>query len=128
MIVHKSRYSPQGLRFIAHAQRKILMNAYHKVSGEASQKLRKKGGAYLKKLRTCSGLTQRELAEKTGFKYYTFISQIENGAGRIPPNLYEAYAGAVGVERPEFVRNMLKFYDPFTYKALFSAAAKKKAA
>ena len=104
------------------------MHAHHKVSGENAQKLRKKGGVYLKKLRASSGLTQRELAEKTGFKYYTFISQIENGAGRIPPNLYEAYAAAVGVERAEFVKNMLKFYDPYTYKALFGAAAKKKAA
>jgi hypothetical protein len=32
------------------------------------------------------------------------------------------------VERAEFVKNMLKFYDPYTYKALFGAAAKKKAA
>ncbi|MBT3767171.1 MAG: helix-turn-helix transcriptional regulator [Rhodospirillales bacterium] len=104
------------------------MHAHHKVSGENARKLRKKGGAYLKKLRASSGLTQRELAEKTGFKYYTFISQIENGAGRIPPNLYEAYAAAVDVERSEFVKNMLKFYDPYTYKALFGPAPKKKAA
>lgn len=104
------------------------MHAHHKISGENARKLRKKGGAYLKKLRTSSGLTQRELAEKTGFIYYTFISQIENGAGRIPPNLYEAYAAAAGMERAEFVKNMLKFYDPFTYKALFGPASKKKAA
>ena len=104
------------------------MHAHHKVSSENAQKLRKKGGTYLKKLRASSSLTQRELAEKTGFKYYTFISQIENGAGRIPPNLYEAYAAAVGVDRQEFVTNMLKFYDPFTYKALFGAVSRKKAA
>ncbi|MBT3765448.1 MAG: helix-turn-helix transcriptional regulator, partial [Rhodospirillales bacterium] len=49
------------------------------VTKEASVKLRKQGGKYLKKLRASAGLTQRELAEATGFKYYTFISQIENG-------------------------------------------------
>ena len=104
------------------------MHAHEKVGKENSLKLRKKGGRYLKKLRVSAGLTQRDVAEKTGFKYYTFISQIENGSGRIPPNLYAAYATAVGVEPSEFVTNMLKFYDPYTYKALFGAAAKKKAA
>jgi transcriptional regulator with XRE-family HTH domain len=68
------------------------------VSKESSQKLRKQGGTYLKKLRNKSGLTQREVAEAAGFKYYTFISQIENGAGRIPPNLYANYAKAVDAD------------------------------
>jgi transcriptional regulator with XRE-family HTH domain len=98
------------------------------ISKEAAKKLRKQGGKYLKKLRSASGLTQRELAEKTGFKYYTFISQIENGAGRIPPNLYAAYAKAVGVKQADFVKDMVKFYDPYTYKCLFGPVAKKKKA
>ena len=98
------------------------------INKDASIKLRKQGGAYLKKLRNSSGLTQRDLAEKTGFKYYTFISQIENGSGRIPPNQYASYAKAVGVDLAEFVKDMLKFYDPYTHKALFGPASKKKAA
>ena len=98
------------------------------VTKEASQKLRKQGGRYLKKLRNSVGLTQRDLAEASGFKYYTFISQIENGAGRIPPNLYEAYAKAVDVNLAEFVKEMLKCYDPYTYKGLFGPASKKKSA
>ena len=96
------------------------------VTKEASVKLRKQGGKYLKKLRASAGLTQRELAEATGFKYYTFISQIENGSGRIPPNQYEAYAKAVDADLAEFVKDMLKFYDPYTYKGLFGPASKKK--
>ena len=96
------------------------------VSKEAAKKLRKQGGAYLKKLRNKAGLTQREVAEASGFKYYTFISQIENGAGRIPPNQYESYAKAVGVDLAEFVKDMLKFYDPHTYKCLFGPGSKKK--
>jgi len=99
--------------------------AHQKASDEGAKKLRKKGGAFLKKLRTDSGLTQRELAEKAGFKYYTFISQIENGAGRIPPNLYEAYAIAVGMPSDELVKNLLMYYDPYTYRALFGPPASK---
>ena len=99
-----------------------------KVTGEKSKKLRKKGGTYLKKLRAASGLTQRELAEQTGFKQYTFISQIENGVGRIPPTLYKPYAKAVGVDLAEFVKEMLRCYDPYTYKCLFGPASKKKKA
>mgnify|MGYP005666767363 CR=1 FL=1 len=98
------------------------------VTKEASVKLRKQGGKYLKNLRASAGLTQRELAEATGFKYYTFISQIENGSGRIPPNQYEAYAKAVDADLAEFVKDMLKFYDPYTYKGLFGPASKKKKA
>jgi transcriptional regulator with XRE-family HTH domain len=103
-------------------------NPLAKMSKEASKKLRKQGGTYLKKLRNSAGLTQRELAEASGFKYYTFISQIENGYGRIPPNLYKDYAKAVGVNLAVFAENMLKFYDPYTYKCLFGPAPKKKAA
>ena len=87
-----------------------------------TKKLRKKGGAYLKKLREDAGLTQRSLAEKAGFKYYTFISQIEHGAGKIPPELYEAYADAVGVNRVDFIKNILMYYDPHVYKILYGGS------
>jgi transcriptional regulator with XRE-family HTH domain len=97
-----------------------------KISKDAAQKLRKQGGAYLKRLRIAAKLTQRELSEETGFKYYTFISQIENGSGRIPPNLYAAYAKAVNINQADFVKDMLKFYDPYAFKALFGPAPKVK--
>ena len=97
-----------------------------KISKDAGQKLRKQGGAYLKKLRIAAKLTQRELSEETGFKYYTFISPIENGSGRIPPNLYAAYAKAVNINQADFVKDMLKFYDPYTFKALFSPPLKQR--
>jgi transcriptional regulator with XRE-family HTH domain len=104
------------------------MGANQKASGEDAKRLRKRGGAYLKKLRNKAGLTQRDLAEKTGFTYYTFISQIENGTGRIPPREYAAYSKAVGVNQADFVKDMLKFYDPYTYKCLFGPKPKKKKA
>ena len=98
------------------------------ISKEAGKKLRKQGGKYLKKLRNAAGLTQREVAEAAGFKYYTFISQIENGAGRIPPALYADYSKSVGADLAEFVKDMLKFYDPYTYHCLYGPGSKKKAA
>jgi hypothetical protein len=51
----------------------------------SSVKLRRKqAGTWLKGLRGQSGLTQMELADRLGFKYYPFISQVENGHGRVP--------------------------------------------
>jgi transcriptional regulator with XRE-family HTH domain len=83
--------------------------------------LRKEGGKYLMQLRKDAGLTQRELAEKIGLEYYTFISQIESGQGRLQAGLYEDAALAFGVEPKEFTKNMLMYYDPDTYKALFES-------
>jgi ribosome-binding protein aMBF1 (putative translation factor) len=48
------------------------------------KELRKKAGSWLKAQRRAAGLSQMELANRLGFKYYTFISQIENGFGRVP--------------------------------------------
>ena len=84
-----------------------------------SGKLRKEAGQVLKSMRERKGLTQRELAEKVGFDYYTFIAQIEAGRGRIPPERYAAYARALDVPSRDFVRTLLKYYDPVTYAHLF---------
>lgn len=81
--------------------------------------LRKEAGQLLKGMRERKGLTQRELASKVGFDYYTFIAQIEAGRGRLPPERYAAYARALDVPSQEFVRTLLKFYDPVTYSHLF---------
>jgi len=86
-----------------------------------SLKLRKSGGLFLKRLREDSGLTQRELAEKLKINYYTMISQMESGATRVPPNQYAAYAKALGHEPALFVKKLLEYYDPHTYRALYGA-------
>ena len=65
--------------------------------------LRKQAGTWLKELRASAGLSQIELAAVLGFKYYTFISQVENGFGRVPTESMEAWARALGVE-PSGVR------------------------
>jgi transcriptional regulator with XRE-family HTH domain len=83
--------------------------------------LRKDGGQWLKSLREAKGLSQRKLADLIGTDYYTFISQLETGRGRIPPDRYTAWAEALGVEPRSFVKNILKFYDPITYDVLFGS-------
>lgn len=85
------------------------------------QEQRRSGGLWLKDLRLKAKLSQRQLAEKVGAEYYTFISQLENGRGRIPPDRYEEWAAALNVSAEVFVFNLMRFYDPVTFKILFGA-------
>ena len=62
-----------------------------------------------------------ELAQLVGAEYYTFISQLETGRGRIPPDRYQVWAEALNIPPKEFVENVLRFYDPVTYGILFDA-------
>lgn len=86
-------------------------------------KLRREAGKWLKCLRVARNLTQRELAEMVGVEYYTFISQLEVGRGRIPPDRYELWAHALGLEPAEFVKQLMRFYDPETFRILFGQSA-----
>ncbi len=86
------------------------------------QALRKDAGRWLKSLREQRGLSQRELAARVEIEYYTFVSQIESGRGRIPPERYALWAAALGVEPRQFVKTLLSYYDPITHKLLFDEA------
>ncbi|MFC7331757.1 helix-turn-helix domain-containing protein [Rhodocista pekingensis] len=90
-----------------------------KLGKSETDRLRREGGAELKRLREQCGLTQRELANRVGFDYYTFIAQIEGGRGRLPPDRYQSYADALGVPHQDFARLMLRYYEPVTYRLLF---------
>jgi len=90
-------------------------------SSRLTQNLRSKAGSWLRKLREKRGLSQRELARKVGAKYYTFISQLEHGRGRIPPDRYLLWADALGVNPREFVRGLMSYYDPITYSIIFGS-------
>jgi transcriptional regulator with XRE-family HTH domain len=84
--------------------------------------LRRDAGLWLKQLREAQGLSQRDLAEMVGVEYYTFISQVESGRGRIPPDRYRAWADALRVPTRDFVTKLMRYYDPVTYRILFENA------
>ena len=71
-----------------------------------------------KELRRRAG-SQIQLAERLGLKYYTFISQVENGFGRVPTESMEAWARALAIEPSAFARRLLSFYDPELHRLLF---------
>jgi transcriptional regulator with XRE-family HTH domain len=83
------------------------------------QDLRREGGRWLKERRERLGLSQRQLAERVGAEYYTFISQLETGRGRVPPDRYEDWARALDMKGRDFVREVMRYYDPITYDILF---------
>lgn len=83
------------------------------------QGLRRVAGEWLRKLREQRGLSQRDLAKLVGAEYYTFISQLEMGRGRVPPDRYKVWADALGVPPRDFVKTLLRYYDPVTYGMLF---------
>jgi transcriptional regulator with XRE-family HTH domain len=86
------------------------------------QALRKQGGAWLKSLREARGLSQSQLARLLGSDHYTFISQLETGRGRIPPDRYKDWADALGVPPHILARELLRYYDPMVFELLFSDA------
>lgn len=83
------------------------------------QELRRAGGIWLRGLREKCGLSQRDLARLVGAEYYTFISQLETGRGRVPPDRYRVWASALQVDPKLFVKQLLSYYDPITYGILF---------
>lgn len=85
--------------------------------------LRRECGHWLKDKREAAGLSQREIAVKVGIEYYTFISQIEAGRGRVPPERYEAYALGLGVDPREFTMTMLRYNEPIVFELLFKGEA-----
>jgi transcriptional regulator with XRE-family HTH domain len=92
-----------------------------KVSSSGVLKLRREGGRWLKHLREARGLSQRDLADRVGAEYYTFVSQLETGRGRIPPDRYRLWADALGIDPRVFVATLLRYYDPATYAILFGS-------
>jgi transcriptional regulator with XRE-family HTH domain len=96
------------------------MAGYHQAHDNEELKAdRKKAGEWLKKLRTDAGITQLAIAQACGYEYVTFISQIEAGKGRIPPEKYEAFAKVYNVDPTWFAKNYLRFTDRYMHKLLF---------
>ena len=95
----------------------------HQIKLEEVQELRREGGRYLRELREARGLSQRQMATLIGADFYTFVSQVETGRGRIPPDRYRVWAEALGVDVKDLVEHLMRYYDPVTYEILFDAAA-----
>jgi DNA-binding XRE family transcriptional regulator len=83
------------------------------------QEQRRAAGEWLRKLREERGLSQRDLARLVGADYYTLVSQLESGRGRVPPERYSVWAQALEVEAKVFVKTLMQYYDPVTYALLF---------
>lgn len=96
----------------------MYTHAQHR-SDPKVQELRREAGLWLKELRERRGLSQRQLARLLNTEYYTFISQLETGRGRIPPDRYVAWAEALGLKPAVFVKTLMQYYDPVTYGILF---------
>lgn len=87
------------------------------------QSHRRDAGRWLRELREASGLSQRELAALVGVDHHTFISQLEAGRGRIPPERYEVWALALQMEPRILVQGLMRYYDPIAYRILFDNVA-----
>ena len=81
--------------------------------------LRQQAGRWLKQAREAAGLTQAELAERVGLRYYTFVSQVESGLGRLPIETQGAWAEALGLDPREFAQTLLRYYEPELHRLLF---------
>ena len=88
-----------------------------------TKRLRQQAGRWLKEAREASGLTQAELAERVGLRYYTFVSQVESGLGRLPIETQGAWAAALGLDPREFAQTLLRYYEPELYRLLFGPEA-----
>lgn len=93
--------------------------------GEESEKtrltrqMRREAGRWLSSKREQAGMTQAQVAEHVGYRYYTFVSQVEGGHGRVPAEHFELWAQAVGIDPQEFTKKLLGFYEPDIYRLLF---------
>jgi len=94
-------------------------SAVDPVRAAATKGLRQEAGRWLKAGREAAGLTQADLAAQVGLRYYTFVSQVESGLGRVPIETQGAWADAIGVDQAEFARTLLHYYEPELYRLLF---------
>jgi transcriptional regulator with XRE-family HTH domain len=75
-------------------------------------------GNWLRDLRVAAGLTQEELAARTGMDWPTGIASIESGHGSLPPEYLLAYADALGQNPRIFAARVLRFTHPHAFALL----------
>jgi hypothetical protein len=96
--------------------------------GDAAKTARKAAGRWLSAQREAAGLTQAEVAERVGLRYYTFVSQVEGGYGRVPSEHFEAWAKALSHDPYDFTKVLLSHYDPDVFRLLFPGETSKRSA
>jgi transcriptional regulator with XRE-family HTH domain len=82
---------------------------------------REEGGRWLRRRREIAGKTVLDVVEALGSDFPSFIGGIERGAHRPPATSYPAYAGILNMDRAEFAKAMLRYYDVSVYDCLFGA-------
>jgi transcriptional regulator with XRE-family HTH domain len=87
--------------------------------GSGTKSRRKKAGSWLKELRSRAGLSQIDLADRLGLKYYSYISQIENGFSQVPLEKMEPWAKLLSVDPSFFAKRLISIYDPKLYQLLY---------
>ena len=89
-----------------------------------SRLLRKQAGDWLKQKRAEAGLSHVDLAARLALKYYTVISQVENGFSRVPTDMMQAWAMHLGLEPAAFAKHLLTYYEPELHRLLFGTSEK----
>ena len=94
--------------------------AENQAGGSSNLEMRREAGQWLRAKREALGLSQRDLATKLDLDYYTFISQIESGRGRVPAERYVQWADALQTDPRTFAKTLMMWYDPITYRLIFN--------
>ena len=97
----------------------LLVSTSKEGDKNSAPELRKKAGSWLRERRCELGLSQRELASRVNMEYYTFVSQIEAGKGRVPAERMRDWSAALELDPKEFAIKLLQYYDPHSYEMIF---------
>jgi transcriptional regulator with XRE-family HTH domain len=89
--------------------------------GKQSAALRIDLGKWLKAKREAADLTMLDVANACDLAYYSYVGSIERGDGTISSKNYAAYARVLGIDCQEFVKRLLKAYDPIAWDILFGS-------
>jgi DNA-binding XRE family transcriptional regulator len=78
-------------------------------------------GAWLREKRESAGLSQSDFAKLSGMAHKHAVSQLECGYMRVRPEKYLSLAAALRMNPQEFVKEMMRYYDPVAFEILFTA-------
>lgn len=74
--------------------------------------------AMLEKAIEASELTQREIADRAGFKHANIISMLKSGETRVPLNRIPALTQTLGMNEREFLILAIQEYHPGVHEVL----------